>query len=445
DAISLITRWIASLDPASGPVGPVLVKGPPDYLPPSGVLTSPSGRVIYGPTEIRLRFNEPVAGFTEDDLAVSNGSISRLSGTNGDYAFLLTPSSPGPLNVSIPSDRLTDLNGNANPAVPELWMEYREPVIVSGWRYDYYESHFTRLPDYSSLVPDESGVTATVGLSPRQRDDHFGLRFYGDLRVEGGGEYEFTLESDEGSRLWIDRNLLIDLDGLHKTATRKSRVLLEPGLHQIELAYFEREGDQTLALTVSGPGIAEPSLPPELMSHRADPGPLAGRDPAIQAFFYPPATFEGEGRHRRAYQPDQWIGKNRGNSSGDNIYNLSTRGQSWKTRLSPTGTVRFLVTLQNDRTVSDNPLVHSSRLLRAERRLCRVGKKNVTAALVSGRLRIANLEPGEVTGIQVSSRWSNETVSGRTRMISFTATSASPGISGDRVGAVMTPRQRKRP
>lgn len=148
EAIGLIDRWIRSLDPTTGPSGPVTatVTGPPDHRPPTGALTSPSGSVIYGPAQIRLEFTEAVTGLSENDFEVSNGTVSHLSGSGGGHTFRLTPETAGPLSVSMTADRFTDLNGNANPAVPGLSLEYREPVVTDGWRFDYYESDFIRLP-----------------------------------------------------------------------------------------------------------------------------------------------------------------------------------------------------------------------------------------------------------------------------------------------------------
>lgn len=211
----------------------------------------------------------------------------------------------------------------------------------------------------------------------------------------------------------------------------------------MEVAYFERDGGELLRPGLSGPGIDEPSLSPDRLSHRADPGPLAGGDPAIRAFFYPSASLDADGRRPRAFQPDQWIGTNRKRSKGDNVYNLSARDQSLETRVPSGKVVRFLVTLQNDRSVEESPFLRSSRPFRGEKRLCLMAGKNVTASLVSGRLQSRNLLPGEVTGLRISSRGSRAADSTRPRTIHFTASSPRPGIGKDRVRAVLKPLRKR--
>ena len=83
--------------------------------------------------------------------------------------------------------------------------------------------------------------------------DHFAARFTGTIEVEEGGRYTFYLTSDDGSALYVDGVQVIDNDGLHGTMGRRVRLDLDPGEHDIELRYFERDGEQSLRLEWRGP------------------------------------------------------------------------------------------------------------------------------------------------------------------------------------------------
>ena len=45
--------------------------------------------------------------------------------------------------------------------------------------------------------------------------DAFAARFTGFLRIATPGDYTLFLTSDDGARLWLDGQLIIDNDGLH--------------------------------------------------------------------------------------------------------------------------------------------------------------------------------------------------------------------------------------
>ncbi len=83
--------------------------------------------------------------------------------------------------------------------------------------------------------------------------DFFAAQYEGQLVVNEGGTYTFSLASDDGSMLFIDGEPVLDNDGLHSTRTRTVTIDLEEGAHDIEVRYFENGGNQTLQLAWSGP------------------------------------------------------------------------------------------------------------------------------------------------------------------------------------------------
>jgi hypothetical protein len=60
-------------------------------------------------------------------------------------------------------------------------------------------------------------------------------RFYIDLP----GKYEFSLISDDGSRLYIDGRLVINNDGLHASFAKTGDIKLSGGIHTIRVSYFQ--------------------------------------------------------------------------------------------------------------------------------------------------------------------------------------------------------------
>ncbi|MEZ5894124.1 MAG: PA14 domain-containing protein [Parvularculaceae bacterium] len=83
--------------------------------------------------------------------------------------------------------------------------------------------------------------------------DYFAAKYEGQVIVDNGGSYTFSMASDDGSQLYIDGVLVIGNDGLHSTQTKTATLTLDPGAHDIEVRFFENGGEATLQLSWSGP------------------------------------------------------------------------------------------------------------------------------------------------------------------------------------------------
>lgn len=67
----------------------------------------------------------------------------------------------------------------------------------------------------------------------------FGIKFVGKLVVETVGQYTFTIGSDDGSKLYINDNLVVNNDGLHGYQERTGTINLTAGEHKIRVDYFQ--------------------------------------------------------------------------------------------------------------------------------------------------------------------------------------------------------------
>ena len=143
---------------------------------------------------------------------------------------------------------------------------------IPGVRYDYYEGAWTALPNFDALVPAKSGDGASFSLAPRLRDDNFAMRFRATLRTPLAGSYTFFTASDDGSKLFINGNLIVSNDGLHSTLERQGTVTLTAGVHDIEVQYFEQAADQVLQVSYSGPGLPRQLIPESVLAAPAVPG-----------------------------------------------------------------------------------------------------------------------------------------------------------------------------
>jgi hypothetical protein len=106
------------------------------------------------------------------------------------------------------------------------------------------------LPDFSTLTKETTVCMANYDVPERDWEkgfdgldkdlvEWFGLKTQSKLNIDEDGEYEFFLKSDDGSRLKIDGQLVIDNDGQHSARERSGKVNLSKGEHQLELLYFQ--------------------------------------------------------------------------------------------------------------------------------------------------------------------------------------------------------------
>ncbi|MCA9320586.1 MAG: HEAT repeat domain-containing protein, partial [Planctomycetes bacterium] len=129
---------------------------------------------------------------------------------------------------------------------------------------------------FAALTTDATGLTANVTLdtSVIRNRGAFGLQFRGLLRIEKAGTYRFFLSSDDGSRLFLDGELVVDNDGAHASREKDGVRELAEGWHPLVLNYFDAGGDESLTWSWSGPGFDRQRVPDSVLM--TDPGSALG-------------------------------------------------------------------------------------------------------------------------------------------------------------------------
>jgi len=139
----------------------------------------------------------------------------------------LPPSGPGPIFQECEKD-------SARHMVAELFV---------------LEPNTSRLPDFSPLTSVKTVCLINLNITDRDFKEGFpgvdgliewfalNIRF--KLLVPQTGNYEFFLNSDDGSRLFINEKEYIDNDGTHSQIMRSVVVALTAGTHLVRVPYFQ--------------------------------------------------------------------------------------------------------------------------------------------------------------------------------------------------------------
>lgn len=158
--------------------------------------------------------------------------------------------------------------------------DYAEPFeavkkagkLTQGLRYKAYEGNWDKLPDFSLLKPYATGTVKNFTLPDSTRKDYFGVQYEGFIFASEEGYYDIALNSDDGSRLFINSKLIIDNDGLHGSNDWPAyRMYLKKGYHSLQVDFFEKNGGEVIGLEfMKYPWIGNPDLkiPDELLFYQ---------------------------------------------------------------------------------------------------------------------------------------------------------------------------------
>ncbi|MEM7127458.1 MAG: PA14 domain-containing protein [Chloroflexota bacterium] len=135
------------------------------------------------------------------------------------------------------------------PTSTPTWTPAPVVVVIQEWRGDYWAN--PNLDGDPTLIQNDQIISFEWGSeSPSSEipEDNFSARWSRSIYFEAGS-YTFQLEVDDGARLLIDGQLLIDSwqDGSRRQLT--AQTVLNQGQHQIILEYYERTGNALVHLS----------------------------------------------------------------------------------------------------------------------------------------------------------------------------------------------------
>jgi hypothetical protein len=136
----------------------------------------------------------------------------------------------------------------------------------AGWQASYWNN--ITLSGAPVVTRVDADVNFNWGLgspAPEIGVDNFSARWTRALEVTQPGDYRFTLNSDDGSRLFIDGQLVINAWYDHGSArTFSATRTLGTGSHEVRIEYYERRGAAVVRFgwALVGGAPTQPTAPP---------------------------------------------------------------------------------------------------------------------------------------------------------------------------------------
>ncbi|UCH89585.1 MAG: hypothetical protein JSV49_02755 [Thermoplasmata archaeon] len=243
--------------------------------------------------------------------------------------------------VPVPDSYLT---GGASATIPPLGYS---PGGVKGEYYD--NEGFTNLKE--TRVDNEINFYWKYGRPVGSvHGDTFSVRWTGMLRVDFSEEYTFHVQTDDGTRFWIDKNmdgdfddaeeLVIDTWKLQAPTWHQGKIKLTPGFYNIKYEYYEHYGYAVAKLFWSSKNIKKSAVPGEnLYSNLATPaGYTSG---GLEGEYYDNADL----KYLKTKKVDSTINFNWGTESPDAAVDPDTLSIRWTgmVKIDETGEYEFSV------------------------------------------------------------------------------------------------------
>jgi hypothetical protein len=194
---------------------------------------------------------------------VRNLTPMQTSGANIEEPIFPTPESRQKYEQAVQSrvPRINELQAEIMKLEQKFVAAYDADRVsvrdIDDLTYRFYRDTWEKLPDFDNLKAEDQGKieSGLLDISLATREFSFGFVFEGTLKVPADGEYTFFLDSDDGSRLTIDGNPVIEYDGIHGEGNEKSaKVQLQQGRVALRVDYFQGpSGAKGLSLAWTGP------------------------------------------------------------------------------------------------------------------------------------------------------------------------------------------------
>jgi plastocyanin len=115
-------------------------------------------------------------------------------------------------------------------------------------KFSLYHGEWKKLPDFSGLTPHrEGGVPDNlIQLNFDDYKNQYALVFAGVLKAPATDEYTFYTAGDDGVRLFIDGEVVLNDDGIHPAKIKEKKKKLKGGDHKVRVEYFQAEGGSEL-------------------------------------------------------------------------------------------------------------------------------------------------------------------------------------------------------
>lgn len=202
---------------------------------------------VYGATDYQIKYGTTSENYTN---TVNTGNVTQFSVsglTSARHYFVVKA-----INPTISGDDSNEVSITPNTA----------SAIGNGLTATYYNSlNFTN-PALTRIDPQINFSWLNSSPANEVGADDFTVRWTGKIEPQTSGTYIFYTTSDDGVRLWVNNQLIIDNWTNHGDTEDRGTIALQGGQqYDIKMEFYEREGYATAKLEWSSTLTARQFIP----------------------------------------------------------------------------------------------------------------------------------------------------------------------------------------
>jgi hypothetical protein len=191
------------------------------------------------------------------------------------------------LNISV---RSRDFAGNLSPVSNTI----QASTYTAGLYYEHSTGATEDLDTINWDIAEFTGKVSKVTLSPKTQEDYFNFLFDGFIYITTAGSYQFRTGSDDGSRLALNGNAIVENDGVHNFKKVESAAQnLTAGGHRFTVWFFDFVQSDSLIAEYKGPDTNNEwrEIPAEAFKSSdqvvTGVGPDDGPEDSFKVYVYP--------------------------------------------------------------------------------------------------------------------------------------------------------------
>ena len=253
----------------------------------NGLMTYDRAVIKMDPETVRL-INQGYLSpeiISEDEIFLDQATIELKSYKAGEIRYTLDDSEPTKVSSALYTEPIT-IENTATLKARTFWengieslvnkftfkkVKLTEAIPVDnlkpGMIVRYYEGEWNSLPHFSEITPLFSKIVNEFNLKPSPNKEDFGLKFEGFINVPTDGIYTFFSNSDDGTKLYINDQLIVTNDGLHGMREEYGKIALKAGFHKITVEFFQKKGGSGLEIYFKGPNFEKQQIPSSILFH----------------------------------------------------------------------------------------------------------------------------------------------------------------------------------
>ncbi|WP_439184446.1 family 20 glycosylhydrolase [Carboxylicivirga taeanensis] len=220
------------------------------------------------PNKEQLNFTHPTT-LSFKHIADKYSIRYTLDGSEPDLHSQLY-STPIPVNASGTIKAITVNTHTGEQSKTEIFslnqLQFQKPVarkkLSPGLSCSVYKGRFKMVKEIKNTSKDQQRIILDNFIPDSICSESFGIIATGYFKSEQKGIYEFELTSDDGSALYVGKELVVNNDGIHGSKTEKGAIALREGLYPVTIYYFQTTGYCAFDLNIKLPDNTSHPLKP---------------------------------------------------------------------------------------------------------------------------------------------------------------------------------------